>query len=317
METLPSESDAWTQTSFALAQIEGTKLLQRVLGTIATAQDTADLTGDLEERRMIMREHKEWFEKKFFPHKSLSKVQETAAGHYATAHIKMDFMLQAREHLISQTDHKNCSTPSPSKGLCEIAFSTACRTIESSYSLLNGKTTGNFAWLFQTYPQWYALAYVLRFLCSFPLSSETEKAWDLVNKTFDALSYSDDLSAVGTGRGSIWRCLARIRHQVWISRGDYRRSASGTRKKINKGVSQSSHVDKANFATHNGSPEDTNIEYEQRDESMLEPEWPSQRMPSSDLSWNIEGDLFSDSMPDMLYLPEWNDIVNGRRPAPT
>ncbi|KAJ5804975.1 fungal-specific transcription factor domain-containing protein [Penicillium riverlandense] len=312
METLPSESDAWTQTSFALASIEATKLLQRVLGTIATGHD-ADLTDDLEERRKIMREHKAWFEKKFFSNKTLSRVQETAATHYRTAYIKMEFMLQAREHLTSQTEHKNCSTPSPSKGLCEMAFSTACRTIESSYSLLSGRTTGNFAWLFQTYPQWYALAYVLRFLCAFPLSSETEKAWDLVNKVFDALSYSDDLSVVDAGRGSIWRCLARIRHQVWIARGGYRRSTSGAHGKVNKGVSHCSKVGESSYATHNGPLEETDLDYEQRDEDMLEPEWPSQRMPSPDLAWNIEGDLFGDSMPDMLCLPEWNDIVNGRR----
>ncbi|KAJ5604778.1 fungal-specific transcription factor domain-containing protein [Penicillium lagena] len=312
METLPSESDAWTQTSFALAQIEATKILQRVLGTIATGQG-ADLTGDLEERKRIMREHKAWFEKKFFSHKALSQAQETAAAHYKTAYTKMEFMLQAREHLTSQADHKNCSTSSPSKGLCEIAFSTACRTIESSYSLLSGRTTGNLAWLFQVYPQWYALAYVLRFLCAFPLAPETEKAWDLVNKMFDALSYSDDLSAVGAGRGSIWRCLARIRHQVWIARGGYRRSASGTHRKVNKGVSQSTNVGESSYATHNGPQEEMDLEYMQRDENMLEPEWPSQSMPPSDPAWDIEGDLFGDSMPDMLCLPEWNDIVNGRR----
>ncbi|KAJ5119166.1 fungal-specific transcription factor domain-containing protein [Penicillium atrosanguineum] len=296
METLPLELETWTQASFAIVSIETTTLLQRMLGPTAVGRHD-DLTGDLIEKRKVMREHNAWLGRKFFSGKSPSRVQTAAAAHHRTAYIKMEFMLQAREHLTFPDGHKHCSTPFPAKGLCEMAFRTACRAVESSYTLLSGTSSARFAWLFQSYPQWYALAYVLRFLCAVPLSPETEDAWVLVNKTFDALSYSQDLSAMDAGRGSIWRCLARIRHQVAIARGEVRRTIAGQR-----GDAGEPCVNHAESGAGNLS-----------DQAVSGVEWPSPKMPSLDPNWNVEMDMFGDAlMPDMLCLPEWSDIVNGR-----
>ncbi|KAF7589487.1 hypothetical protein BBP40_004241 [Aspergillus hancockii] len=173
MQTLPAESDLWTEMTFCLVQIEAAKILHPVLHT----KDNSSTTSfqELSIKRKMIEDHISFTERKFLVNCNLSAPLHMATfHHYHTACEKMKFMLQLREELYLQPgrDQQDDSN----------------EMIKPSFRL---------AWLFRAYTQWYALAYVLRCLSVYPQCPETDLAWDVVDKIFEAID--DFHNGQGTG----------------------------------------------------------------------------------------------------------------------
>ncbi|EXL40804.1 hypothetical protein FOCG_16748 [Fusarium oxysporum f. sp. radicis-lycopersici 26381] len=166
-----------------------------------------------------MIQHNKWMEASFFSLSPESDVRNASRAHYYTACTKMEFMLQLREELYVHSHKERSGTIH--RGLEERPFRTACRTLEMSCSLR--EISAHYTWLFKTYTQWYALAYVLRYLSAFPSVPGAEEIWMLVNQTFSTIPYaqklpSGKLAPESTGGNSIWKCLAWLRYQALNSK---------------------------------------------------------------------------------------------------
>ncbi|KAE8420586.1 hypothetical protein BDV36DRAFT_99505 [Aspergillus pseudocaelatus] len=214
MEKLPKETDEWTEMSFCIGGIKVTRLLQPILGT-----RSKDTLGDIAAKRRTIDDYKTWLDSSLssscHPPDHLSNL---AYRHFITACKKMEFLLLVRQEIYQEKQAQLRSSPDYST---RPSFKAACDVLESSYMLL--ECSGPFShhtWLFKTYTQWYALAYVLRCLCTSRSTPETDHAWDLVNNILHcATNFNLSSNSCTTiGNSSIWRCLCSLRAQALSSR---------------------------------------------------------------------------------------------------
>ncbi|CAG9996981.1 unnamed protein product [Clonostachys byssicola] len=314
MQKLPQDAEGWTETSFGIMQLEVARLLHQVLGERTR---NVDILQELAEKRKIIDSHSASIEKRFFPKGICSTLQKAASSHYYAASSKMVFMLQVREDL-HVNNHRACPR-AVHQGLSEKPFRSACDTLRKGWSLVSGEISPKFVWVFKAYTQWYALAYVLRYLCAFPSRPGTKEARVLVNKTFGTIS--NGLHDYNSSKSNIWRCL------LWLQR-------QASEAEMNAGGTSADHQ---NHTTDNDSMEgvaDVSVSHD-RSESLLPSHVPIPRhdnksFPASDaldmprmlnhligmyqdaeVEWQDGDFAFGNSIaPEMLYLPEWSDIVN-------
>ncbi|KAK5069644.1 hypothetical protein LTR64_008325 [Lithohypha guttulata] len=94
----------------------------------------------------------------------------------------------------------------PSKNaddLREQVFCTSVEVIVFGSLLEKGKHTSKWSWLFHTYNQWHAVAYVLSELCHKPPGPEYDRAWAAVEAVYDKRMMEYPRSQ----RGVLWRPL--------------------------------------------------------------------------------------------------------------
>lgn len=274
---------------------------------------------------MAMIQHNKWMEASFFSLSPESDVRNASRAHYYTACTKMEFMLQLREELYVHSHKERSGTIH--RGLEERPFRTACRTLEMSCSLR--EISAHYTWLFKIYTQWYALAYVLRYLSAFPSVPGAEEIWMLVNQTFSTIPYaqklpSGKLAPESTGGNSIWKCLAWLRYQALNSKTTAQTQSTS----VTRPLSPSPKTCQDHGGTHAGtsttglqsklsdstccvqSPVETYSDCLPSTTAPMEP-CCLFGAPQTQLSGQCESGFpsFSElAMPEMLYLPEWNDI---------
>jgi hypothetical protein len=101
-------------------------------------------------------------------------------------------------------------------------FMTSIEIIEYSRILESEASTKQWGWLFHTYIQWHAIAYILGELCQRPNSAIVERAWRAIDSVFSTW----DGAIMHTKSGMLWqpmrKLLARARHK----REENRRTAA-------------------------------------------------------------------------------------------
>lgn len=211
MTCLPVESDGWTDMSFFLIQTESCRLLHPILNP--QGQSSEDALLDIAEKRKIIRERSQYLSAKYSG--ACTHLSRIAIKHRTAARKKMEFVLQLREEINMRQQKGAQEDTFPD--VLKPSFKLACDGLESNNMLLKGGVAFGFKWFFNMYTPWYALAYVLRCLCSSPSGFETERAWALVD---DYRPRVMSLHGHGAGihdkygQGSIWRCLNLLLHQA-------------------------------------------------------------------------------------------------------
>lgn len=217
MTSLPVESDGWTDMSFFLIQTESCRLLHPILDT--QGQHSADALLDITAKRKIIQDHGEYFSSKY----RTSSVSGTPTGlsHIAMQHMtnaakKMKFVLQLREEISMAKQKGPLAQEDANPAVLNPSFNMACEGLENNSALMKDGLSSRFKWFFSIYTPWYALAYVLRCLCSSPCGLGTERAWVLVEELFPR-GYSHGNSAGlhnDYGNNSIWKCLNVLRYKA-------------------------------------------------------------------------------------------------------
>lgn len=90
--------------------------------------------------------------------------------------------------------------------LKEQVFMTSIEVVEFGDLLDKGKHTAKWAWLFKTYNQWHAVAYVLSELCQRSPGPEFERAWNAV----DGVYCRRMLDLPRGQRGTLWKPLKQL-----------------------------------------------------------------------------------------------------------
>jgi hypothetical protein len=330
MREFPVESVGWTEMSFFLVQTESCRLLSPVLGPWSGSGLGRGHEGQWEgideiraKRAFIEERRGEAFTRYGIsdseinlndsastpPAEILSKI---AGQHFTTAKKKMEFILQLREESISTPPVSSTGSQSQTPH----SFTLACDAIDSNWLLLQSSFSNGFRWLFTTYTQWYALAYILRCLCNVHVprgvkDADIQRAWELVDDVFPDMSTSISANFGGCApggsdveqHGSIWKCLVRLRQQAMGLRGQGQagvvmHDAGGNGATSN---SNSNDNDKVKMKAHASADTGTGA----RSMDVDFGEFDMHNLGGEDFS------AFSGFAADIPFLPEWNAIMNG------
>jgi hypothetical protein len=301
MTCLPAESNCWTEMSFFLIQTESCRLLHPIL---ETQEQHTDSLLDIGKKRKTIQEPGKYLSAKYgiLPGPGIpTGLPRIAIQHITTACKKMEFVLQLREEIIIQKQ-KGAQDDATSDVL-KLSFKLACDGLESSYILLGEGFASRFKWFFNMYTPWYALAYVLRSLCSSrPSGFEAERAWALVEELFPrGMSLHSHLEGPDDeyGYGSIWRCLDLLRTKA-LSLKQHVSTPDVEMQLPSSGERCTSHLlprietppPTRTTATLYGASNELGQEF------------------VADSNQNIISSLDM-SMPEILFLPDWNAVING------
>ena len=308
MTSFPMESDAWTEMSFFLIQTEACRLLHPILET--QEQHPADALLDITAKRKIIQEHPRYLAAKYGISSgpgAPTDLSHIAVQHVSTACKKIEFVLQLREEISTQKQ-KGAQQEDATPDILKPSFKLACDGLESNYVLLKKGLASRFKWFFSMYTQWYALAYVLRCLCSSPCGFETERAWVLVEELFPCGLSLHDHSAGSDDefwRGSIWRYLNLLRSQALSLRQNAHQTVATT----DVAIQSCSGSERCACLPlpHIEIPSPTRTTATAHGTSNL-PELGQQFVADSNQHIFSSLDL---SMPDIPFLPDWNAVING------
>lgn len=302
MTCFPVESDGWTEMSFFLIQTESCRLLHPVLDT--HEQHSADALLDVTEKRKILQQRYQYLAAKYSG--TSTHLSRLAIQHGTTACKKMEFVLQLREEISmrKQKGAQGDTTPDVLKP----SFKLACDGLESNYVLSIGGLGSRFKWFFNIYTPWYALAYVLRCLCSSPCGFETERAWALVEELFPrAMRLHGPSAGIHDeyGHGSIWRYINLLRCQALSSRQRTQLSVATA----DVGIQSSNSGEHCTSQLLSGTeiPPPTGTTATEHGTSGL-PELVQDYIIDSSQSIFSPLDL---SMPEIPFCPDWNAVIHG------
>jgi hypothetical protein len=110
-----------------------------------------------------------------------------------------------------------------SQGIRDRLFVTSVEIIEFACLLENNENTAKWGWLFRTYMQWHAVAFVLAELCHRPPGPDYERAWKAVESVYDDRL----LHPPKTQSGMLWKPMRQLMAKAKAIREKYRKSGAG------------------------------------------------------------------------------------------
>jgi hypothetical protein len=102
-------------------------------------------------------------------------------------------------------------------------FVTSVEIIEFSCLLENNENTAKWGWLFRTYMQWHAIAFVLSELCHRPPGLDCERAWKAVESVYDDRIQHPPKSQ----SGMLWKPMRQLLTKAKAIREKHRKSGAG------------------------------------------------------------------------------------------
>ena len=152
-----------------------------------------------DKERMIDDLH-QYLEKKFLRHCDMSVPLHWVAA--TVARLILAKMWLVVHHPFSRSD-AGAGLPQETKNRL---FSTSLEVIQFSRLLETETTTLKWGWLFRTYIQWHAIAFVISQLCTRTLGPEVDKAWVVIEGVFD--DWGGTVSS--NQRGMLWKPLRKL-----------------------------------------------------------------------------------------------------------
>ena len=157
-------------------------------------------SATLEDKEHLIEELHQYIEKKFLRHLDTSIPLHWVGA--TVARLIMAKMWLVVHHPLQRSD-AGAGLP---QGTKDRLFITSVEVIEFSRLLESEKATLKWGWLFRTYVQWHALAFVLSQLCCRTEGPDVDKAWMVIEGVFDDWS-----GAVSSNqRGMMWKPLRKL-----------------------------------------------------------------------------------------------------------
>lgn len=162
----------------------------------------------LEHKEHIIEELHQYVENKYLRHLDMS-----VPLHWVTATVArliMAKMWLVVHHPLKRSD-VGYGLPEETK---DRLFTTSVEVIDFSRLLETEKATRKWGWLFRTYVQWHALAFVLSQLCVRTEGPEVDRAWMAIESVFD--DWGGIMST--TQRGMMWKPLRKLMSRARLAR---------------------------------------------------------------------------------------------------
>lgn len=209
---MPKEHEGWTEATFDLIRYSVSTTVRRLSfapsgpGTCRTR--SAKLT--LEDKEHIIEELHQYLERKYLIYCDLSVPLNWVAA--TVTRLIMAKMWLVVHHPLLRPD-RGAGLP---KETLERLFLTSLEVIEFSRLLETENATRKWGWLFATYQQWHAMAYLLSQLTVRTKGPEVERAWAAVDVVFREWHAGDPT----TKKGMLWKPLRKMMVRARAARAD-------------------------------------------------------------------------------------------------
>ena len=153
-----------------------------------------------EDKERMIEDLHQYLEKKYLSHCDMGVPLHWVAA--TVARLILAKMWLVVHHPLSRSD-AGAGLPQDTK---DRLFRTSLEVIEFARLLETEKTTLKWGWLFRTYVQWHAIAFVISQLCTRTIGPEVDKAWMVIEAVFD------DWGGIVTSnqRGMLWKPLRKL-----------------------------------------------------------------------------------------------------------
>lgn len=208
----PKEHEGWTETTFDLIRYSVSTTVRRLSyappGPGPCQTKGAKLT--LEDKEHIIEELHQYLEKKYLIYCDLSVPLNWVAA--TVTRLIMAKMWLVVHHPLLRED-RGAGLP---KETLDRLFLTSVEVIEFSRLLETEKATRKWGWLFATYQQWHAMAYVLSQLAVRTTGPEVERAWPIIDVVFKEWHAGDPT----TKKGMLWKPLRKMMVRARAARAE-------------------------------------------------------------------------------------------------
>lgn len=202
MKESPQEHDGWTEMTFDLIRCTVTTSIRRIIwapaGPSPCRVKSAKMT--LEDKEKLIEELHQHIENKYLKKCDLTNPLQWV-GATVTRLIMAKLWLVI--HHPFQREDRGEGLPQEVK---DRLFLTSLEVIEFSLLLETERATAKWGWLFRTYIQWHAVAYVLSQLTVRTTGPQVDKAWSTIETVFEEWG-----GVVGARkRGMLWKPLRKL-----------------------------------------------------------------------------------------------------------
>lgn len=198
----PEEKEGRTEMLFDLIRFTVSTTVRRLSyappGPGPCRERNARIT--LEDKERLIEELHQYLEKKYLRYCNMNIPLDWVAATVSRLILAKMWLIV---HHPFQREDGGAGLPQETK---DRLFLTSIEVIEFSCLLETETTTLKWGWLFRTYVQWHAVAFVLSQLCVRTNGPEVEKAWAAVDSVFD--EWGGVVSA--SKRGMLWKPLRKL-----------------------------------------------------------------------------------------------------------
>lgn len=198
----PEEKEGRTEMLFDLIRFTVSTTVRRLSyappGPGPCRERNARIT--LEDKERLIEELHQYLEKKYLRYCNMNVPLDWVAATVSRLILAKMWLIV---HHPFQREDGGAGLPQETK---DRLFLTSIEVIEFSCLLETETTTLKWGWLFRTYVQWHAVAFVLSQLCVRTSGPEVEKAWAAVDSVFD--EWGGVVSA--SKRGMLWKPLRKL-----------------------------------------------------------------------------------------------------------
>ena len=198
----PKEHEGWTETTFDLIKYSISTTVRRLnyAPPGPSSCRTKSVRPTLEDKEHIIAELHQYLEKKYLIYCDLTVPLNWVAA--TVTRLIMAKMWLVVHHPLLREDRGAGLSPETLDRL----FLTSVEVIEYSRLLETENATRRWGWLFATYQQWHAMAYVLAQLTVRTKGPEVERAWPIIDAVFKEWHEGDPT----TKKGMLWKPLRKM-----------------------------------------------------------------------------------------------------------
>jgi hypothetical protein len=209
---MPKEHEGWTELTFDLIRYSVVTTVRRLsyapAGPGPCQSKSAKLT--VEDKEHIIEELHQFLERKYLIYCDLSVPLNWVAA--TVTRLIMAKMWLVVHHPLLRPD-RGAGLP---KQTLDRLFLTSLEVIEFSRLLETENATRKWGWLFATYQQWHAMAYLLSQLTIRTKGPEVERAWAVVDVVFQEWHTGDPT----TKKGMLWKPLRKMMVRARAARNE-------------------------------------------------------------------------------------------------
>lgn len=202
MKETPNEHEGATEMTFDLIRFSmGTTVRRLSYAPVGEGRcKTMNASQGIEDKERMIEDLHQYLERKYLQHCDMNVPLHWVAA--TVARLILAKMWLVVHHPFARSD-AGAGLPQETK---DRLFSTSLEVIQFSRLLENEKTTLRWGWLFRTYVQWHALAFVLSQLCTRTIGSDVDNAWMVIEGVFD--DWGGHVTS--NQRGMLWKPLRKL-----------------------------------------------------------------------------------------------------------
>ncbi|KAL8764102.1 MAG: hypothetical protein Q9184_000244 [Pyrenodesmia sp. 2 TL-2023] len=206
MKEAPAEHEGATEMTFDLLRFTVSTTARRMMFSPPGITGRGKCSGNaiafsLEHKERLVEELHQHIEKKYLRHCDMSIPLHWVAG--TVLRLVLAKMWLMIHHPLRREDFDSKELSEETK---DRLFRTSVDIIQWSSVLEHETSTKKWGWLFRTYVQWHAVAFVLSQLCIRTKGPEADRAWQVINDIFGDI----DLHISTQKRGMLWKPLRKL-----------------------------------------------------------------------------------------------------------